>query len=375
VRGRFESAALEASFRRHTGEAHWFQNTVAAVAGLFLYSIFGVVDRLVSPDQWQRLWQIRFEFTMPVLLVIFAAQFVPPIGKRYSGLIIFLAMLLAGSSIVVMNLWMPAGTENLYFYGLLLVIIFGHVFWRTHYLWPAAASVILFVFYLVVTLGEGSLSVAHLVAATFYYVSALTIMIYAGWFFHRQERRSFLLQHDLQLAATTDSLTGIANRRAFFDHLEQEWRRARRERESVCLLVVDLDNMKAINDSGGHVRGDEALKQVADVLSAHARRPADLAARIGGDEFVLLLAGSDGQAACAVADRVVEEVRHRGPVSGITVSVGAACVVPSPDQGHEHVMQLADQALYEAKRQGRSRAVCRLLAGKRETEAGGQISA
>ncbi len=376
VRGRFESGELEAEFRRQFGRAHWFQNSVAAAAGLFLYSIFGIVDRLVSPEEWRWLWQIRFGFTLPLLVAVFAVQFFPALGRRYSGPIVFVAMLLAGSSIVVMNLWMPPGAENLYFYGLLLVVIFGHVFWRAHYLWPTIASILLFVFYLAVTLGQGAPSPAHLVAATFYYVSALTIMIYAGWFFDRQERRSFMLQRELQQAATTDSLTGIANRRAFFDHLAQEWRRARREGEVLCLLVVDLDNMKEINDTGGHARGDEALKQVARVLAVHARRPGDLAARLGGDEFVLLLVGSDGKGACEVAEEVVEKVR-RGPLSGVTVSIGVACVVPPRGQGYERAMQLADQALYEAKRGGRSRAVCKLLVqeeggvGKPE----GQISA
>jgi len=366
VGGRFESPELEAEFRRQFGRAHWFQNSVAAAAGLFLYSIFGIVDRLVSPEEWRWLWQIRFGFTLPLLLLVFAIQFFPALGRGYSGLIVFVAMLLAGSSIVVMNLWMPPGAENLYFYGLLLVVIFGHVFWRAHYLWPTAASVVLFAFYLVVTLGHDAPSPAHLVAASFYYVSALIIMIYAGWFFDRQERRSFMLQHELQQAATTDSLTGIANRRAFFDHMRREWRRAVRENTMICLLVVDLDNLKTINDTGGHAWGDQVLQGVARVLAAHARRPGDLAARLGGDEFVLLLSGSDRDAACGLAASILKKVEQQ--IEGASVSIGTACLVPGTSDGFEAVMRDADQALYEAKKGGRSRAVCHWSEGECEIQ-------
>lgn len=361
--GRFESPELERLFIDQFRQKYWLQNTVAAVAGLFLFALFGVVDRLVMPDGWEVLWRIRFGVTFPLLMVIFALQFLPRFGRRYSGPIIFTAMMVAGPAITVMNLHMPPGAENLYFYGLLVVIIFGHVFWRTHYAWPTAASILIFACYLFITLRLGHVSLAQLVAAGFYYFTALVIFIYAGWFFERQERGSFLLQRELQMAATTDSLTGIANRRAFFERLAEEWRRARREGEPLALLAVDLDNMKAINDSGGHASGDRALQKVARVLAAHARRPGDQAARLGGDEFMLLLAGSDGRAACRLASEVVREVASGDEEPAVSVSIGVAAVVPEGGQEHEWLLRQADLALYEAKREGRCRAVCRLADG------------
>ncbi len=353
--GRRDASTLEAAYREQYLRAHWFQNTVAAVSGIVLYALFGIVDRLVLPEGWERLWEIRFRYTLPLLLGIFAIHFVPA-GRRHSGPVIFVSMLVAGVSIVVMNLYMPPGMQNLYFYGLFTVIIFGHVFWRTHYLWPTTASLLLFAFYLVVTPAHAEVSVPQMVAAIFYYVSALLIMIHAGWFIDRQERQAFLLQRELHEAATVDALTGIANRRAFFAHLDREWRRARREGEMLCLLLVDLDNMKEINDAGGHDRGDEALRRVAQVLQARGRRPGDLAARIGGDEFVLLLVGDGPAFARNLGEEIVEAVRA---VPGrLSVSVGVSCMVPLPGQGHELLVKQADQALYRAKNAGRARIAC-----------------
>ena len=365
------------SFWQEFGERHWLRNTMAAALGLFLYVLFGLVDFLVLPEDFTVLWQARYLVALPLLVLIVLLQFIPATGKHWSGAILFLAMLVSGASIVYMNLFMPESHGNLYFTGLLLVVIFGHVLWRVAFWWPATASLLLFVIYLWAMQRHAPLSSAQLVSSIFYYASAWFMVTYAGWFFDRQEHRAFLLQRELQQAATSDSLTGIANRRAFFEHLEREWRRAQRDRTEISLLVVDLDNMKEINDTGGHLRGDLALKQVAGVLCAHARRAGDMAARLGGDEFMLLLLGSSGEAACDLASRIVQEVRQVEPGFSVSVSIGVASLVPSVYENHERLVQLADQALYEAKRQGRSRAICRLVTGREEggSAQAGQISA
>ncbi len=356
---RFESEEMEQAFWRQFQRSYWLQNVVAAVVGLAIYVSFGIADRVVVPDQWQRLWSIRFGIGVPLVLLAFSFLARRSVGERYSGPLIFVAMLAGGVTISVMNLYMPPGMENLYFYGNFLVIIFGQVFWRTHYAWPSAASILIFLIYALITMRWGEVGMVHLGMAAAYYLSAVILLTYAGWFFLRQERSAFLLQQELHRAATVDSLTGIANRRAFFDHLAREWRRAQRSGEPLCLLAVDLDNMKQINDSGGHAQGDRALRQVAAAITGHARRPGDLAARLGGDEFMLLLSKSDSEAACAIARRVLEEVERAGPVQGITVSIGVGCAVPrdGPDS-YELLIQQADQALYEAKRQGRARMAC-----------------
>ncbi len=357
--GRFQPPELEWQFQRHLAEKYWLQNTVAAISGILLFILFGIVDVMVLPKGWAALWHLRYLVGLPLILVALGFQFIPRIGKRYSGPVVMAAMLAAGITISLMNLYMPAGEENLYFYGLMLVLVFSHVFWRTRMTWPTAGALLNYVIYLGITFVAGSASSAQLAAGGFYYFSALLIFMYAGWFMERQERQAFLMQRELEVAATSDSLTGIANRRAFFTHLNREWRRALREERALCLLEVDIDNMKEINDTGGHAAGDVALKSVAKVLSSHARRPGDLAARLGGDEFVLLLSGGTVELACKTGERIVKAVREQAGTLPLTVSVGVACRPARVGEDSERLIRMADLALYKAKREGRNRASCK----------------
>ncbi|AKS41328.1 sensor domain-containing diguanylate cyclase [Wenzhouxiangella marina] len=162
----------------------------------------------------------------------------------------------------------------------------------------------------------------------------------------------------------TDQLTGLPNRRRFDEHLRQEWRRATRERYPLSLVFCDIDWFKDYNDSYGHPAGDRALVQVADTLAASIRRPGDLAARIGGEEFVLVLPRLDEDAAVAFAEQVRLEIFARGlphrasPFERVTLSLGVTSIEPTGDpQELNALMSAADQGLYLAKSEGRNR-VC-----------------
>lgn len=167
-----------------------------------------------------------------------------------------------------------------------------------------------------------------------------------------------------QLAAT-DSLTGLANRRRLDDLLRAEWRRAAREEVPLSLALLDADRFKLFNDRYGHPEGDECLRGIARALQAAARRPADLPARHGGEEFVMLLPATDAEGAARVGERIralVEadgRIHEANPPGGVvTVSVGVATAYPwakggidSPDA----LLSAADSALYDAKAAGRNR--------------------
>jgi two-component system chemotaxis family response regulator WspR len=180
---------------------------------------------------------------------------------------------------------------------------------------------------------------------------------------HSQQR---LLEANLELQRLTssDGLTGIANRRHFDEHLELEWRRAAREQSDISLLMIDVDYFKAYNDSFGHLQGDEALRQVARVITESAGRPADLAARYGGEEFSLILPNTMAQGGRLIAEVLRQKIEEKGtphttPASDsvLTVSIGVATLVPRVDEPSVHLVQMADQSLYEAKRAGRNRVV------------------
>ncbi|MDB5416470.1 MAG: diguanylate cyclase [Rubritepida sp.] len=173
------------------------------------------------------------------------------------------------------------------------------------------------------------------------------------------------LETKLAALATTDGLTGIANRRRFDDDLLTEWRRAARDGTSIALLLLDVDHFKAFNDRYGHPAGDECLRSVASSIAATIRRPGDKAARYGGEEFAVILPATDLVGALDVAERVrgaIEalSLRHEGNGTGVvTVSIGVAGTVPSPLVPIETsaLIKASDEALYQAKHTGRNRVV------------------
>ena len=163
--------------------------------------------------------------------------------------------------------------------------------------------------------------------------------------------------------AVVDSLTGLANRRRFDESLASEWLRAMRDQAPLSLLLIDADHFKLYNDSYGHVRGDKCLQQIAETAQQIASRPGDLVARYGGEEFGILLPGTPNDGAMKLAEEVCEGLRsrclpHCGNSPGIvTISVGCATVVPPPGEQAQTLVEMADLALYTAKRTGRNR-VC-----------------
>lgn len=176
-----------------------------------------------------------------------------------------------------------------------------------------------------------------------------------------RSRRSFLEGRVIAELAEHDALTGIKNRRVFDEHLSRLWRRAIEDGRTVAVLLIDVDHFKAYNDRYGHQAGDRALRRVAETLQAFAGRPLDVLARYGGEEFAVVLNDVDGRQAGHVADqmrRAVSElaIERRGGVAGrVTISVGVAALKPTAERGPRGALQLADQALYEAKVRGRNR--------------------
>lgn len=166
----------------------------------------------------------------------------------------------------------------------------------------------------------------------------------------------------LEELATTDALTGLANRRKLDEVLALECRRSQREGRHLALLLLDIDRFKRLNDTQGHQVGDEVLRRLGGILLAHAHRAGDLAARFGGEEFVLLLPGTERAQAASLAEKVrhaVETADFEPPgVGHLTLSVGVASVKDiKVGTTPEALVRAADEALYAAKREGRNRVV------------------
>ncbi len=172
------------------------------------------------------------------------------------------------------------------------------------------------------------------------------------------------LNEQLRQLATTDGLTGLLNRRAFDGALADELNRSVRAKKPLSLLLVDVDHFKSYNDLYGHLAGDECLRKISSSLKRLARRPGDVAARFGGEEFVLILPDTDSDGAAIVAEALREDLAdlalpHSGNVRPtVTVSIGiASCASGGCQKNPTEFIHRADTALYAAKRAGRDEVV------------------
>ena len=169
---------------------------------------------------------------------------------------------------------------------------------------------------------------------------------------------------ELDQLASMDGLTKIANRRQFDRHLQQEWKRLRREQVPIALILCDIDYFKRYNDTYGHVAGDKCLQQVAQGIRRAVKRPADLVARYGGEEFVVILTNTDIDGAVKVAEEIKKEIGkleipHVQSEVGrhLSISMGVSSTVPDRSDGPEAFINDVDQFLYQAKDAGRDRII------------------
>lgn len=169
------------------------------------------------------------------------------------------------------------------------------------------------------------------------------------------------LNEELRRISRADGLTGLANRRYFDEFLQREWLRARRKQECMALIMIDVDEFKSYNDYYGHLRGDDCLRCIGAALVQTAKRSSDLVARYGGEEFAVVLPATTEEGALELAVQIQQAVaaaciRHERSHNGdfITVSMGLAAFTPQGDDTCKELVAVADQALYQAKRQGRN---------------------
>jgi diguanylate cyclase (GGDEF)-like protein len=187
------------------------------------------------------------------------------------------------------------------------------------------------------------------------------------WDVEQAYRRNFLEAALIGELVARDGLSGLMNRRSFDEHLLRVWQHALRDQRSIAILMIDIDHFKRHNDERGHQAGDLVLRSVAQVIQGFARRPLDLAARYGGEEFAVILYDMLLPHIEDIAERMREMVQNL-PImpreaatartgAEVTVSVGIGVAIPSIGRTPQGLIQLADEALYEAKQTGRNRVV------------------
>lgn len=193
-----------------------------------------------------------------------------------------------------------------------------------------------------------------------------TVDSLVGFMFDISERKKteqelVRLQKELEELSFKDGLTGVANRRMFDSVMEVEWENARRNRQPLSLILLDIDYFKQFNDHYGHVQGDECIKHVARALSSAATRAKDFIARFGGEEFVLVLPETDAKSAEKVAERCrgmifKQQIPHEASQVGqvLTVSLGVGTITPTASDDPKAFIEAVDKLLYKAKQKGRN---------------------
>ena len=177
---------------------------------------------------------------------------------------------------------------------------------------------------------------------------------------YQVSHESIVVRINSQYQAMFDHLTGVANRRAFEETMDREWHRAMRDNRVLSLVIADIDNFKLCNDTHGHAAGDQVLKAVAALLEQRIRRGADLVARIGGEEFGIILPGTSLDDAATLAESIrlgIRQLKHscQGKTPGVTMSFGVSSLLPDSTLDAALLFNRADSALYEAKRKGKDR--------------------
>ena len=268
----------------------------------------------------------------------------------------------------------PASLHELYLVGLLLSWVFTALLMQLslRWMWPMMAFAFL-LHNFVGILHEQPLRQAFLDDACM--IVGASMIAYAAYLMARTQtlmrqemqraHRHFIQLQEvnarLEELSTRDPLTNLENRRSFEDRYDAEWRRCFRARQMLGVMVIDVDHFKQYNDSCGHIAGDQCLRRVADVIACAARRPGDIVARFGGEEFVVVWPQARLDDFLQEAERLCAAVRDQAivhpaaPGGRVTVSIGIACHVPDTEIGPRRLFESADAALYRAKHQGRDR--------------------
>lgn len=219
--------------------------------------------------------------------------------------------------------------------------------------------------------------IAIMVPAALVLLTAIQFTLYGNYMHERDERQNWLLllretlllqklekaNAHLDAVARIDMLTEVSNRRHFDEFFQRVWDRAKVDGDEISLMMVDIDHFRAYNERYGHPEGDACLRELAATLKRRLRRPGDLIARFGGEEFIAVLVGTPLATAVSAAERVRKGVENMNRLHAtstthavVTVSIGVACLRPNaPHASPAQLIAAADEALYQAKSRGRNR--------------------
>lgn len=366
---------IEASYQAEMDRLRENRMVRTGLAGALLYAAFAISDRSMVPDVYQQAWAIRFLLVIPLMLLCtFSFGRLKSLFLREA--LLSITLMVTGASLS----WIAALSNHPnalhYHTGVMLIVLFGNIVVNQRLRSAVATSAGLVVLYGVSLMQVAGMSGDVRFNNWLFCFSAVVISLIANFRMDQDQHRAYLarlreqqrneeLSHAVELLgklSAEDSLTRLANRREFDRRLGIEWNRARRDGHMLSLVLIDVDCFKNYNDHYGHPTGDACLQKVAHALHSVVRRSADLVARFGGEEFVVLLPATDAAHAAALAEHMRRHVAdlqipHAASrvAAGVTVSLGVASMKPADGCQPPELIAAADAALYRAKEQGRNR--------------------
>lgn len=369
-------AALEARFHEDRAPQRLRIMLISGLLVALFYNVMLISDRAMVPDMFDEAVRLRVFVYTPVTIIglFLVTKLSRPHWREYT--IVASALLAAGiTAYLCVRSHDPLAGP--YLEALLAVVMFSNSIVQMRFVQALILDLLLLGMYgLTMALVKVPPPMALIVPETLALVSGVVFTLYACYTQERDERRNWLLRLretlllkeleqanlDMEALSRSDTLTGVANRRHFDEHLQQIWGRALVDGTTIALLMIDVDHFKAYNDRYGHLEGDACLRDIADVLKRRLRRPNDLVARFGGEEFVAVLAGTPLGTATAAAERVRKAVENLNRLHAtsqthavVTVSIGVAAIDPSaPHSTPARLLAHADAALYDAKAAGRN---------------------
>ncbi|CAA9312797.1 MAG: SENSORY BOX/GGDEF FAMILY PROTEIN [uncultured Lysobacter sp.] len=356
---RFERP-LERDFRRFNDSMNLMRVRWATYLAFALFGAFVVIDLATLPADVAR-WTagIRLGLIMPAFAIVLLTSH-SFVWRRYLQRSIFVASLITGlGTVAVVGAALLRGYA-LPYEGLLLVVLFIYLIACLSWWRALIVNITTLIAFVAMEFALQPDPQARLYQIIFM-CTANAVGAYGGYFIEYGSRTAFLMQGMLNDLAERDSMTGLYNRRVLNSHLDRTWRQASREGAELAVAMIDVDQFKRYNDRYGHAQGDTALRAVAGVIAQQARRPMDLAARYGGEEFALIWYRMQAEDLPALGEQLREAVEalaveHAGSSHRVlTVSVGIALMAPAAFQSSADLLRAADNALYQAKQDGRNR--------------------
>lgn len=365
---------VEARFEEDTQRQRSRSMVMAGLISAIIYCLFLINDHSFRPDTFATALALRvgvmLPFGMPILWWVYRG--VSP-AQRETLMASTVIVATVISCLILVESTVPYSYLDVFSFGLILLV--GNIVYSLRFNYACVSSAICIFIILLFVLSYDPMPPEAKRLAIFTIIAQTLFTLVANYRFEQSERTSYLHvlkeklragyylkdNQELSRMSVTDPLTNLANRRQFDTVFPVRWQEATDKGLCLGLMVIDIDHFKAYNDYYGHPQGDECLRQVATAMQANSR-DADLVVRFGGEEFVVLIANASPEAAKPAAERIrcnVEalEIPNHGvsAQSVVTVSVGVAVLYPKVSLAPAELLSQADEALYEAKRQGRNR--------------------